>query len=139
MPDTVDKALNMAISVTQAELSDRDNSRENRADRQTVFAVKGNCRNTRNNYTDPRREIQWSRYRDGGFRNGTTGLEALGNKGAIKGNSSFRTDCQTAVSRSSGTGLDQGRYQGTTDRRHRDRRVVTTAERALVVTRISSV
>jgi hypothetical protein len=64
MPGTVDKALNMAISTTQAELSDRDNLHENRVDRQTVFTVWGSCQNTRNGHVNPRQKIQWSRYRD---------------------------------------------------------------------------
>jgi len=61
MPETVDKALNMAIVATNAEKEERNSTREDRGTSAKVFTVGGTRVNTRDNrYGKPRGKIQWS-------------------------------------------------------------------------------
>jgi hypothetical protein len=113
MPDTVDRALIMAIAATQAEQSERDTTREGKDDMRAEFTVRGHRQSTRSEFEVPQHKNQSSRCRGRSSSNGMAGFGAPGKRGAFKGSCSFRTDCQTAVSRDTGLGLDHGRHLGT--------------------------
>jgi hypothetical protein len=76
MPDTVDKALNMAIVATHAEQEERVLQREERGINKKVFAVRGTRENAPREWDrNPREKFQWSRDR-GGWCSRETGHNA---------------------------------------------------------------
>jgi hypothetical protein len=90
MPDTVDKALNMAIVATNAEREERTPQREERGINKKVFAVGGTRENAPREWDrNPREKFQWSGNR-GGWSSRGAGRSTRG-RGAI-GTRSYRTD-----------------------------------------------
>jgi hypothetical protein len=66
MPDTIDKALNMAIVATNVETSDKDVDRNDRNFKQRVFAVRGDRGNLQGpSVWNPRIKSQEGKYRVG--------------------------------------------------------------------------
>jgi hypothetical protein len=66
MPDTIDRALNMAVVATNVETSERDGNRDDRASKQNVFAVRGNRGNLQEpSVWNPRNKSQEGMYRAG--------------------------------------------------------------------------
>ena len=64
MPETIDKALNMPIVVTNAEQEEKAVGREDRGSSAKVFTVEGSRGKTQNRrYIQPRNRFQWSRDR----------------------------------------------------------------------------
>jgi hypothetical protein len=64
MPDTIEKALNMAITATNADREDRMSQREDRGVNKQVSAVGSSCDGKQDRRNDrPRGKIQWSGYR----------------------------------------------------------------------------
>jgi hypothetical protein len=100
MPDMVDRALNMAVTATRAEMTENNEPRDNGEDRRTVFTVRGHRQEAGGNYEGPRHrhKSQWGSKRGRNSGGRRTRFEAPRNKG-------YRTDCQSAVSR---VGPDQG-------------------------------
>jgi len=93
MPETIDKALNMAIVATNAEKEERNSAREDRGTSAKVFTVGGTRGNTRDDrYGKPRGKTQWSGARGAGsqFRAGQTQ-----NSRRVDGAYSYRTDHRT--------------------------------------------
>jgi hypothetical protein len=112
MPDTIDRALNMAIVATNAEIPERDGEREERAPRQRVFAVRGNRGNLQGpSVWNPRNKSQEGNYRVG------SGLASRGRyprgRGAWRGTRSFRTESRTSVRDGTASGPRVGLYGGT--------------------------
>ena len=61
MPDTIDKAMNMAIIATHADTEDRALQREDRGVNRRVFGVRGDREETPlRNDSRPRGKFQWS-------------------------------------------------------------------------------
>jgi hypothetical protein len=112
MPDTIDKALNMAIVATNVETSERDGNRNERASKQNVFAVRGDRGKFQGpSVWNPRSKSQEGNYRVGsGFT--STGQYPRG-RGAWKGTRSFRTESRTSVRDGAAPGMGVGLYRGT--------------------------
>jgi len=122
MPETVDKALNMAIVATNAEKEERNSAREDRGTIAKVFTVGGTHGNTRDDrYKKPRGKIQWSGARGAGspFRAGQTQ-----NSRRVDGAYSYRTDHRTPAQPedvwTAGGARSQGRRPMTIGTRHVD-------------------
>jgi hypothetical protein len=64
MPETIDKALNMAVNATNAEREEKASVRDDRGMSARVFAVGGRS----NRYEKPRGKIQWSGNRGARFQ-----------------------------------------------------------------------
>ena len=93
MPETIDKALNMAIIATNAEKEERASARDDRGTSAKVFAVGGSRDNTgRNAYSKARGKFQWSGGRGAGFqpKAGQTQFSTT-----VDGTYSVRTDSRT--------------------------------------------
>jgi hypothetical protein len=94
MPNTIDMALNMAITATNAEASERDSERDSRYSKQMVFAVRGN----RGSLRGPGNWIPRGKSQEGMYRAGSgftpTGQYSRG-RGAWRGTHSFWTDSRT--------------------------------------------
>jgi hypothetical protein len=72
MPDTIVRALNMAIVATNAEKSERDGERDEKVIRQRVFAVRGGRGNIQGpSVWNPRNKSQEGNYRVGNGFNST--------------------------------------------------------------------
>jgi hypothetical protein len=85
MPETIDKALNMAITATTADKEDRAVVREDRGMTRHVFAV---------GETRERENVQWSQYRgDRHYRGAGHSTRGRG----VNGTRSSRTDSRTPV------------------------------------------
>jgi hypothetical protein len=92
MPETIDKALNMAITATNADREDREDRGTNRQ----VFTVRGSREETLGRINNrPREKIQWSGYR------GDYNYRGVGHstRRGVEGNRSCRTDNRTPVER----------------------------------------
>jgi hypothetical protein len=95
MPDTVDKALNMAIVATNADREERNTLRGDRGFNNKVFAVGGNRENAPRDWDrNPRGKFQWSNNsrwpEHSSAGHGTRGRGAIGTR-------SYRTDSRTFV------------------------------------------
>jgi hypothetical protein len=95
MPENIDKALNMAIVVTNAEREEKALSREDRGTTAKVFTV-GGSRNIApgNRYKNPRGKFQWSGNRGAGSHYQTKWTQ---NSTRVDGIYSGRTDCRTPL------------------------------------------
>jgi hypothetical protein len=89
MPETVEKALNMAITATIADKEDRAVLREDRGTNRQVFAVGGSRERTHD------RKIQWSGYR------GDYNYRGVGHstRGGVEGTRSYQNGNRTPVGR----------------------------------------
>ena len=112
MPDTLEKALNMAVVATNVETNERNNNQNDRASRQNVFAVRGDREKLQGpSVWNPQRKIQEGSYRAGrGFT--STGQYSQG-RGAYTGTRSCRTESRTSVRDGAAPGMGVGLYRGT--------------------------
>jgi hypothetical protein len=93
MPDTVDKALNMAIVATNAEQEERTPQRDDRGINRKVFAVGGTRENTPREWDrNPREKFQWSNRDRGDWYPRGTGHNARWGK---RGTRPYRTERRT--------------------------------------------
>jgi len=92
MPETIDKALNMAIVATNAEKEEKASVKEDRGITAKVFTVGGSREGIQNKrYSQPRNRFQWSRDRGAWARQGSGRVQST----RVDGTHSFRTDSRT--------------------------------------------
>ena len=108
MPETIDKALNMAIA-TNAEKEEKASVKEDRGVNAKVFTVGGSRGEIQNRrYSQPRNRFQWSRDRGAWPRQGSGRVQSV----RVNGTHSFRTDsrspAQPATIRTAGGGATSG-------------------------------
>ena len=95
MPETIDKALNMAIIATNAEREEKASARDDLGTSVRVFAVEGSRENIgRNVYSKPRGKFQWSGNRGAGSQ---PQVRQTQYSGRVDGTYSDRTDSRTPM------------------------------------------
>ena len=95
MPETIDKALNMAIVATNAEREEKTFTQDDRGTNARVFTVGGSRENIgRNAYNKPRGKFQWSGNRGAGSQ---PQVRQTQYSGRVDGTYSDRTDSRTAM------------------------------------------
>ena len=92
MPETIDKALHMAILATNAEKEEKASVREDRGVNAKVFTVGGSRGGIQNRrYSQPRSRFQWSRNRGAWSRQGAGQVQPI----RVDGTHSYRTDSRS--------------------------------------------
>ena len=95
MPETIDKALNMAIIATNAEREEKASARDDLGTSVRVFAEGGSRENIgRNVYSKPRGKFQWSGNRGAGSQ---PQVRQTQHSGRVDGTYSDRTDSRTPM------------------------------------------
>ena len=114
MPETIDKALNMAIIATKAEREERALTRDDRGTSTRVFAVGGNRGNNTggSRYGQPRGRSRWSGNRGAGiqYRTGSTQYSTR-----VDGTHSDRTDNRTPTTFENARAVGGGTASGPKD------------------------
>lgn len=111
MPDTIDKALNMAIIATNAEREDRVSQREGRGLNRRVFAVGGSREEALYRRNDgPRGKFQWSGNR--GDYSHRDGVDHNTRSRGVDGTRSRRTDSRNPMGRTQTLTIGGGATSG---------------------------
>jgi hypothetical protein len=110
MPDTIDKALNMAIIAMNAEKEDGASQRQNREVNKRVIVLGGGYEKTLHRKSDrPRGKIQWSGKR-GDYSHGAAGHSSRYRR--VDGTRSRRTDSRISTGRCQWPPIEGGAASG---------------------------